>query len=355
MTLEMETAPQLAPEKSLEEVAREATPKIAILGVGGGGSNMVSWMDRKVVGARTVALNSDAQHLAVCRAESKVLLGYEICGGLGCGGFPEQGARAAEASAKEIEEAIGDASIVFTATALGGGTGTGAAPVVAKLARERGSLTIGVATVPFKVEGTRLAKAKEGLRRLVEVCDSVIVIDNNRLRAVAGDLPVREAFAVVNAKITEFINSVTEALNTPGVMNMDYADIKAIMKGGGVCSIGFGEGSGGTKVEDAVNKALDNPLLDVGDVSKATGALLHLEGGEDMTLEDMTRAGELVLDRINPEARLVWGSKVNPSLQGKMRATVVLAGVESPFLGSETPKAVVEPRKAPKVSTKKKA
>jgi cell division protein FtsZ len=354
--VELEVASHAIPTKSIEDVAKEATPKIAILGVGGGGCNMVTWMDKNIIGARTVALNSDAQHLTTSKAGSRVLLGYELCGGLGCGGFPEQGAKAAEESTLDIEHAIGDANLVFVATALGGGTGTGAAPVIAKVSREMGALTIGVVTIPFNVEGTRVTKAKQGLSSLVDICDSVVVIDNNELRNVAGKLPVREAFAVANARVTDFINNVTETLSVPGIMNLDFADIKAIMMGGGICAIGFGEGSGGTKVEDAVNRALDNQLLDIDDISVARGALVHIEGGEDMTLEEVNRAGELVLDSINPDARVVWGSKINPALDSKIRATVVLAGVESPFLLSEKKSVTVTKAKASKkVSSKKKA
>ena len=355
MTVEIEVAPHAVPAKSIEDIAKEATPKIAILGVGGGGSNMVTWMDKKVIGARTVALNSDAQHLTTSKAGSRVLLGYNLCGGLGCGGFPEQGAKAAEESAQEIEQSIGDANLVFVTSALGGGTGTGASPIVAKVARELGALTIGVVTIPFNVEGTRVNKAKKGLSSLVDICDSVIVIDNNELRNLAGKLPVREAFAVVNARVTDFINNMTETLSVPGIMNLDFADIKAIMMGGGICAIGFGEGSGGTKVEDAVNRALDNQLLDIEDIGVARGALVHIEGGEDMTLEEVNRAGELVLDSINKDARVVWGSKINPALDGKIRATVVLAGVESPFLLAEKKSVTVKKANTAKKSSKKKA
>jgi len=332
LTVELEVVPQGAPDKSIEEIARDATPKIAILGIGGGGSNMVTWMDKKMIGARTVALNSDAQHLTTAQADERVLLGYTLTGGLGCGGYPEQGVKAAEESAPEIENAIGDANLVFVAAALGGGTGTGASPVVARISRETGALTIGVVTIPFKVEGTRLGKAKEGLQKMLDVCDSVVVIDNNRLRKVAGKLPVREAFAVANQRVADFINNMTETLSVPGIMNLDFADIKAIMMGAGVCAVGFGEGHGGTKVEDAVNKSLDNQLLDVEDVSRATGALVHIEGGEDMTLEDINRAGEMVIEKVSKDARVIWGSKVNTDLEGKIRTTVVLAGVDSPFL-----------------------
>jgi cell division protein FtsZ len=320
-------------ERSIEDIAREAIPKISVLGIGGAGCNIVSWMKGKEVsGARIYALNSDAQHLSITKADQRILLGYKVCGGLGCGGFPEQGAKAAEESLEEVEKIISGAGLVFLTAGLGGGTGTGATPVAAKLAKETGALTLSVITTPFQVERARLAKARDGLKRLVEVCDAVIVIDNNRLRRVAGNLPLSEAFAVANELIATFIKNVAETIATPSLMNLDFADMKAIMMGSGVCAIGVGEGHGDTKVEDAVEKALDTPLLDIGEINKSEGALVHIEGGDDMTLEDVNRAGEIVITRIAPNAKVSWGARVNSAMQGSMRATVVLAGVDSPFL-----------------------
>ena len=228
MHLETQYDSTMVAEKSIEEIAREAVPKITILGVGGGGSNIVSWLKKDAVTARTIALNSDAQHLTVTKADDKVLLGYKTTGGLGCGGFPEQGQRAVEESATEVERVIGDSALVFVTTTLGGGTGTGASPLVAKIAKEYGALTLGIVTIPFNVEGTRIDKAKEGLRRLSEECDSVIVVDNNRLRKVAGNLPLRDAFGVANDHIGSFIKGISEAISQPGHMNLDFADMRAI-------------------------------------------------------------------------------------------------------------------------------
>ena len=318
---------------SVEEIAKRAVPRISVLGIGGAGCNIVSWMKSKgITGAKIYALNSDAQHLSITKADERLLIGYKITGGLGCGGFPEQGAKAAEESAKEIEALIDGSGLVFITAGLGGGTGTGAAPVVARIAKEAGALTVGVVTTPFQVERARLIKAKEGLKRLVEECDAVIVIDNNRLRKVAGNLPLAEAFAVANELIATFIKNISETIAVPSLVNLDFADLKAIMTGSGVCAIGFGEGQGDTKVEDAVEKALDTPLLDIGDIRKAEGALIHIEGGDDMTLEDVNRAGEIVIERIAPNARVSWGARINSTLQGSIKATVVLAGVDSPFL-----------------------
>lgn len=320
-------------EKSIEDIAREAIPTITVLGIGGAGCNIVSWMkEKEVAGAKIYALNSDAKHLSITKADKRILLGYNVTGGLGCGGFPEQGAKAAEETADEIEKLISGSGLVFLTGGLGGGTGTGASPVVAKIAKDMGALTVAVVTIPFQVERARLVKAKEGLARLVEACDAVIVIDNNRLRKVAGNLPLSEAFGVANELIATFIKNISETIAIPSLVNLDFADLKAIMTGSGVCAMGVGEGMGETKVEDSVEKALATQLLDIGDIKKCEGALVHVEGGDDMTLEDVTRAGEIVVSRISPTAKVSWGARVNSKMQGAMRATVVLAGVESPFL-----------------------
>ena len=337
MQVEAEVVSLSMAERSIEEIAKESIPKISVIGVGGGGSNIVSWMKRGITGVRTYAMNSDAQHLSISKADERILLGYNTTGGLGCGGFPEQGQRAAEESALDIEKAIGDANLVFVTTTLGGGTGTGASPVVARISKELGNLTLGVVTIPFEVEGTRLDKAKDGLKDLVEICDSVIVVDNNSLRRMAGNLPLKEAFGVANERISTFIKNMSEALSLPGLMNLDFADMNAIMRQGGICAIGFGEGAGDSKVEEAVERALDSQLLDIGDIREAKGALVYIEGGEDMTLEDVNRAGELVLERVSPDARVTWGARITSDLDDRMKATVVLAGVDSPFL-SDFPK-----------------
>jgi len=320
-------------EQNIEEIARESIPQIAAIGVGGAGCNVATWMKGKgVAGARIYAMNTDAQHLSITKADQRTLIGYKVTGGLGCGGFAEQGTKAAEESLEEIEKLLSGVGLVFITAGLGGGTGTGASPVIAKLAKEMGALTISVITTPFSVERSRFVKAQVGLKGLVEVCDATIVIDNNRLRKVAGNLPLSEAFAVANELIATFIKNISEAISMPSLVNLDFADLKAIMMGSGVCAMGVGEGQGDTMVEDSVERALELQLLDIGDLKKVEGALVHMEGGDDMTLEDINRAGEIVVSRISPTAKVSWGARVNSSRQGSMRATVVLAGVESPFL-----------------------
>jgi cell division protein FtsZ len=324
-------------EKTIEEIAREAIPQICVMGVGGAGGNIVSWIKEKgIAGARIYALNTDVKHLCITRADRRILIGYQTCGGRGTGGFIEQGSKAAEESAEEIEKLIAGSGLLFITAGLGGGTGTGASPVIANIARDFGVLTIGVVTIPFKIERSRMEKAKEGLTRLVERCDAVVVIDNSRLRKIAGALPLSEAFAVVNELIANFIKNISETIAIPSLVNLDFADLKVIMRKAKICAIGIGEGQGDTMVEDAVEKALNTQLLDIGDLKRSEGGLIHLEGGDDMTLEDVTKAGEIVINRVSPTASVSWGARVNSNMEGTIRATIVLAGVQSPFLEAAT-------------------
>ena len=325
-------------EKSIEEIARETMPRICILGLGGAGGNIVTWMtEKEAVGVKTIALDASAQDLVVAKADEKILLGYEVTGGLGCGGRPEVGSEAARNSLTDIVRVLTGSKLVFIAAGLGGGTGTGSAPIVAKAAKELGALTIGVVTLPFAVESVRKEKAKTGLKRLSNESDAVVVIDNNRLRKVAGSRPLKEAFAVANELIASFIKNLSETIAMPSLMNMDFADLRSIMVGGGVCAIGVGEGLGDTKVRDAVEEALSTQLLDITDISEAEGALIHVEGGDDMTLDDINQAAEYVLNQISPGAKASWGARVNNRMTGSVRVTLVLTGV-SRFLVEPKPK-----------------
>jgi len=320
-------------EKSIEEIATESIPRISVLGIGGAGCNIASWIKEKgVFGARIYALNSDAMQLSRIAADRKILLGYDVCRGLGCGDSPELGARVAGESSIEIASVLKGSGLSFLIAGLGRGTGTGATPVVATIAKEMQVLTFGVVLIPFLAEGPRLAKAKKGLERLVETCDAVIVVDNNRLRKIAGNLPIIESFGLANNLIASFIRSLSEAISYPSLVNLNFADLKAIATESGVCAMGIGEGSGQTRVEDAVHKALDSQLLDIEDIDKCQAALVNIEGGDDMTLEEFNKAGEMIVSRISPDANVSWGTGVDTSMTGFIRVTLVLAGVGSRFL-----------------------
>jgi cell division protein FtsZ len=320
-------------KKSIEEIAREAIPKISVLGVGGAGGNIVTWMkEKEAAGATIFALDTSAQDLLTTKADEKVLLGYEVTEGLGCGGYSELGSTAARKSLPEIKRVINNSKLVFIAAGLGGGTGTGSVSIIAKTAREMGAVTIGVVTLPFAVERSRQAKTIVGLRRLREASDAVIVIDNNRLRAVAGNMPLKQAFSVANELIASFIKNLSETIALPSLVNIDFADLQAIMAGVGICAIGVGEGVGDGKVEDAVEKSLTSQLLDIADISEAEGALVHVEGGDDMTLDEVNRAAEIVINKISPRAKVILGARVNSLMTGSIKVTLILTGVRRTLL-----------------------
>jgi len=309
---------------------KHTVPHVSILGIGGAGCNIVSLMAKNGSEASILALNSDARHLSVTKAEKRILLGYNTTSGLGCMGFPERGARAAKESAGEIAKELFGSQVIFIVAGLGGGTGTGAAPVVAEIAKSQGAAAIGVVTIPFQIEKTRWARAKEGLEALIGVCDAVIVVDNGKLLKTAGNLPLSQSLVAANRLIARFLRNLSDMLVEPCSPGFDLS-LKALMTENGVCTFGFGEGFGYTKVKDSIRNALANLLLDVRDLRKAEGAIIHVEGGEDMKAEDLKEANKILMKKIASNARVSCGVRLNNSMYDSARATIVLAGVESPF------------------------
>jgi len=305
---------------------------IKVIGVGGAGNNMIGWLYQKgIKGAEIIGCNTDQQHLGVIDADRKFLLGKEVTRGLGCGGYPEKGAEAAQETLQEIKESLRGADMVFVCAGMGGGTGTGAAPIVAQVAKDTGSIVIGTVTMPFRIERARVDKAEFGLQQLRQVSDTVIVIDNNRLVAIAGNLPVKQAFAVANELIATMIKGIVETIAIPSLVNLDFADVKAIMTNGGVAAIGVGSSDTNNKVEEAVKGALANPLLDIS-YKGATGALIHVCGGPDMTLDEINRVGEIVTDSLDPDANVIWGARVQDDMKGKLTVMTIITGVKSPWI-----------------------
>jgi cell division protein FtsZ len=305
---------------------------IKVIGTGGAGNNMVNWLYQKgVKGAEIIACNTDQQHLSVTEADRKFLIGRETTRGLGCGGFPEKGAEAAHEQLNEIKDTLKGADMVFVCAGMGGGTGTGAAPVVAEVARDLGAIVIGTVTMPFKIERARVDKAEFGLQQLRQVSDTVIVIDNNRLVQIAGNLPIRQAFAVANELISTMIKGIVETIALPSLVNLDYADVKAIMTNGGVAAIGVGASDTNNRVEEAVKGALSNPLLDI-NYEGATGALIHVCGGPDLTLDEINNIGELVTESLDEDANVIWGARVTEEMKGKLTVMTIVTGVKSPWI-----------------------
>ncbi len=306
---------------------------IKVIGCGGAGNNMVNWLYTKkgVVGAEIIACNTDQQHLNVIEADKKFLIGRDITRGLGCGGYPEKGAEAAQESIQEIKEALKGSDMVFVCAGMGGGTGTGSAPIIANVARDSGAIVIGTVTMPFKIERARVDRAEYGLSQLRQVSDTVIVIDNNRLVQIAGNLPIKQAFAVANELIATMIKGIVETIAVPSIVNLDYADVKTIMTNGGVAAIGVGSSDTNNRVEEAVKGALSNPLLDI-NYEGATGALIHIHGGPDLTLEEINRVGELVTESMDEDANCIWGARVSEDMKGKLTVMTIITGVKSPWI-----------------------
>ncbi|RLF36160.1 MAG: cell division protein FtsZ [Thermoplasmata archaeon] len=317
-------------DKELEEVLSGLTTTIKVVGCGGAGTNTISrCVASQITGAELIAINTDAQHLLLADAPHKVLIGRHLTRGLGAGSLPQIGEEAAKESEQDIRNAIGHADMVFVTCGLGGGTGTGASPIVAQIAKEAGALTIGVVTLPFSVEGLiRMENAEAGLKRLRDVCDTVIVIPNDKLLDIVPNLSLNAAFKVADEVLMRSIKGITEMITMPGLVNLDFADLKTVMKRGGVAMIGLGEAEGENKAVNAVIEALNSPLLEV-DISEATGALVNVTGGEDMTISEAERVVEEIYSRIDPSARIIWGTTVDPSLKRNIRAMLVITGVKS--------------------------
>jgi len=306
--------------------------KIKVIGVGGMGCNAVTWLFNKGINGATVyAMNTDALHLSVTKADEKILIGKELTRGLGCGGAPNKGREAAKEAISEIKKVVYDSDMVFLIAGEGGGTGTGAAPVIAQLAKECGSIVIAVVTMPFDSEKARIDKAEFGLQELREVTDTSIVLDNNRLVDIAGNLPIEQAFAVANELVSTMIRGLVETITLPSLINLDYADVSTIMKNGGVSVIGIGESDHSDKVNEAVKQALTHPLLDV-DYKGATGALIHVTCGPDMKLEEFDHIAQLVTENLNPEAQVIIGARINKDFEGKVRVITIMTGVSSPYV-----------------------
>src|SRR3989344_1400187 len=303
--------------------------KIRVIGCGGSGNNMVGWLYKKgVKGAEILACNTDKQHLNMIDADKKFLIGKSVTRGLGCGGFPEKGAESAKESIQELKESLKNSDMVFVCAGLGGGTGTGAAPVVAQVAKDAGAIVIGTVTMPFKIERARIDKAEHALQQLRNVTDTVVVIDNNRLVQIAGNLPIQQAFAVANELVSTMIKGIVETIAIPSLVNLDYADVKAIMQNGGVSVIGVGSSDTNNRVEEAVKGALANPLLEV-DYKGAIGALIHVVGGPDMTLDEINRVGELVTESLDDDANVIWGARVAEDMKGRITVMTIITGVKS--------------------------
>ncbi len=316
-----------------EEAAKGFTPaevRIKVVGVGGAGTNCVSRLKKMgIKSAETIAVNTDLKHLEMVEADRKLLIGASMTRGLGAGGFPEVGMKAAEQSRDKLAEVVGNAELVFISAGMGGGTGTGAAPVIAKLAKEAGAITVGMVTYPFALERARLEKADWGLDALREACDTVVIIDNNRLVQYVPNLPMNQAFAVADTLVARAVKGIADTVMLPSLMNIDFADLRMIMGNAGTSMISIGEAAGTNRVEQAVASTLEHPLLDV-DYAGSKGALILITGGPQLSLGEAVKIGEGITEAFDKNAYVKWGARLSPELGDKIIVTAVVTGVSSP-------------------------
>ena len=304
--------------------------RIEVIGVGGGGSNAVNRMiasDLQGVGYRV--LNTDAQALLQSAAKQRVQLGQKLTRGLGAGGNPAIGQKAAEESRADLAQTLQGTDLVFIAAGMGGGTGTGAAPVVAEVAKECGALTVGIVTKPFGFEGRRrMRQAEEGIARLSEHVDTLIVIPNDRLREAIAGAPLQDAFRAADDVLRMGVKGISDIITKPGLVNVDFADVRSVMTDAGTALLGLGVGSGRSRATEAAQAAISSPLLEAARIDGAKGCVINISGGKDMTLEDMTTASEVIYDVVDPEANIIVGAVVDERLEGEIHVTVIATGFE---------------------------
>jgi cell division protein FtsZ len=321
------------------DTAEFGNPRIVIVGAGGAGNNTVNRLyNIGVNGADTVAINTDKQHLKMIEADTKILVGKSLTQGLGAGGDPSMGERATEMAQGTIKDVLGEADLVFVTAGMGGGTGTGAAPVISKIAKEQGAIVVGMVSTPFNVERARTVKAEEGLERLRNEADSIIVLDNNRLLDYVPNLPIGKAFSVMDQIIAETVKGISETITQPSLINLDYADMSTIMDQGGVAVMLVGETQDKNKTQEVVNDAMNHPLLDV-DYRGASGGLVHITGGPDLTLKEAEGIANSITERLEASANVIWGARIQEEYKGKVRVMAIMTGVQSAqVLGPTTQK-----------------
>jgi cell division protein FtsZ len=334
-------------QQQMEDAEGFGDPRIVIIGCGGAGNNTFNRLyNIGVDGAETIAINTDKQHLKMIEADTKILVGKSLTNGLGAGGDPSMGERATEMAQGTIKEVLGDADLVFVTAGMGGGTGTGAAPVVSKIAKEQGAIVVGMVSTPFNVERARTVKAEEGLERLRDEADSIIVLDNNRLLDYVPNLPIGKAFSVMDQIIAETVKGISETITQPSLINLDYADMTSIMNQGGVAVMLVGETQDKNKTEEVVKDAMNHPLLDV-DYRGASGGLVHITGGPDLTLQEAEGIAQNITERLEANANVIWGARIQEEYKGKVRVMAIMTGVKSAqVLGPTTQKQADKSRQA---------
>ena len=326
----LETAQRTGNQSFLDSFT-SARPRVLVIGCGGAGGNSVHRLHRiGIHGARTVVVNTDAVHLDSIQADRKILIGGGVTRGMGAGGRPDVGERCAELAEQELRNQIGDSDLTFITVGLGGGTGTGIAPFLAELAQAAGSVVIALATTPFRAQRGRVNNARAGIQRLQSCSDSLIVLDNNRLLDLVPNLPVEQAFAVMDHLISEVVKGITESITLPSLINLDFSDVRTILQAGGMSTVFYGENSE-DDVDRVVSDTLDNPLLDV-DYHGANGALIHISAGPGLRLRTANAVVEGLTAGIRPDANVIFGVRVDRKYEGILRVLAIMTGVRSPIV-----------------------
>ncbi|MFW6378390.1 MAG: cell division protein FtsZ [Nanoarchaeota archaeon] len=317
-------------DAELEELLSNQKASIKVVGAGGSGCNTINRISEVgIVGTETIAVNTDAQDLLYTSADKKVLIGRDLTKGLGAGGQPKIGQESAKESEADIRNSIQGSDMVFITCGLGGGTGTGSGPVVAEIAKKAGALTVAIVTIPFEMEGGRRKEnAMFGLEMLEKTVDTLIVIPNDKLLEIAHDLPLHTAFKVADEILTNAVKGIAELVTRAGLVNLDFADIRAVMGDGGVALIGVGESDTDQRSSEAVDKAVNNPLLDV-DIAGAHGALINVAGGSDLRLEEAKNVVEAISERLSDDAKVIWGAQISEDLENTIRVMLIVTGVNS--------------------------
>ncbi|MDE1824599.1 MAG: cell division protein FtsZ [Candidatus Micrarchaeota archaeon] len=307
------------------------SPKIAVVGVGGQGSNLVNRLfGYGIKSADTIAVNTDLGHLNMIKANKKILIGKEITNGLGAGGFPEVAAKCADISRGELEKALEGYNLVFVAAGMGGGTGTGAAPMVAKVAREMGATVVGTVTFPFALERSRKQKAEWGLEQLTKEADSVIVIENDKLLSYVPNLPIERAFELVDNVTGNAVKGIADCITLPSLINLDFADLRNVVRNTGTAVISIGTGHGSDRVEKAIKSTRSHPLLSV-EYEGSKGALIHVVGGTNLTISEATKIGEGITEGLATNANVIFGARMLPELRDEVRVMSIVTGVKAKF------------------------
>ncbi len=303
---------------------------IKVVGCGGAGGNSVDrMMEVGIQGTDTIAVNTDAQDLLKIKANRKILIGKEVTGGLGAGADPALGEQAARENEQDIRESLSGADMVFITCGLGGGTGTGSAPVVAEIAKKLGALTIGVVTLPFEMEGQgRWTNATGGLTKLETTVDTLIVIPNDKLLQIVPDIPIATAFKVADEILVNAVKGIAELVTRAGLINLDFADVRAIMRNGGLALIGLGESDTDNRAAESIQRAVNNPLLDV-DITGAKGALVNVMGGPDLTLEESREIVSVVSEKLDPDAKVIWGARVEDNMKETIKVLLIVTGIQT--------------------------